>query len=151
MFKKSFKEYDILSSSQSLQGEMDHGHSLLKTLRERSEQAVPFLDDPRASRLERDVLTGRSQLEELTLGLQEEHASLERSIVLYKDFQERFKSQIQWLRETRGLISSTVEPRAELYQRKAQLTKYKVGESMSISNTLYSPSFERFLLITAAL
>ncbi|KAL0164549.1 hypothetical protein M9458_040302, partial [Cirrhinus mrigala] len=78
-------------------------------------QAVSFLDDPGASRLEREVQTGRSQLEELILGLREEHATLERSIVLYKDFQERYKSQIH----------STVEPKAELYQRKAQLNKYK--------------------------
>lgn len=124
---------------------MDHGHSLLKTLRERSEQAVPFLDDPGASKLERDVQTGRSQLEKLTLGLQEEHATLERRIVLYKDFQERYKSQMQWLRETRGLLSSTVEPRAELYQRKAQLTKYKV-QSMSIKSAIFL-YFEMLLLI----
>lgn len=126
---------------------MDHGHSLLKTLRERSEQAVPFLDDPGASKLERDVQTGRSQLEKLTLGLQEEHATLERRIVLYKDFQERYKSQMQWLRETRGLLSSTVEPRAELYQRKAQLTKYKV-QSMSIKSAIFL-YFEMLLLISS--
>lgn len=105
---------------------MDQGHSLLKTLRERAEQAVSFLDDPGASKLEREVQTGRSQLEELILGLREEHATLERSIVLYKDFQERYKSQMQWLRETRALLCPTVGPKAELYQRKAQLNKYKV-------------------------
>ncbi|XP_073712130.1 nesprin-1 isoform X2 [Misgurnus anguillicaudatus] len=118
---------------ESLQREMDHGHSLLKTLRERSEQAISFLDDPGASKLERDVEMGRSQLEEVILGLQEEHATLERSIVLYKDFQERYKSQMQWLRETRALLSSTVEPRAELYQRKAQLAKYKAVEQTLLS------------------
>lgn len=107
---------------------MDQGHSLLKTLRESAELAVSFLDDPGASRLEREVQMGRSQLEELILGLREEHVSLERSIVLYKDFQERYKGQMQWLRETRALLSSTVEPKVELYQRKAQLSKYKVGE-----------------------
>uniref|UniRef100_A0A8C2DGG1 Spectrin repeat containing, nuclear envelope 1a n=1 Tax=Cyprinus carpio TaxID=7962 RepID=A0A8C2DGG1_CYPCA len=118
---------------ESLQGDMDQGHSLLKTLRESAEQAVSFLDDPGASKLEREVQTGRSQLEELILGLREEHATLERSIVLYKDFQERYKSQIQWLRETRALLCSTVEPKAELYQRKAQLNKYKAVEQMLLS------------------
>ncbi len=107
---------------------MDQGHSLLKTLRETAEQAVSFLDDPGASKLEREVQTSRSQLEEFILGLREEHATLERSIVLYKDFQERYKSHIQWLRETRALLCSTVEPKAELYQRKAQLNKYKVDD-----------------------
>ncbi|XP_043075052.1 nesprin-1 isoform X1 [Puntigrus tetrazona] len=118
---------------ESLQGDMDQGHSLLKTLREGAEQAVSFLDDPGASRLEREVQTGRSQLEELILGLREEHATLERSIVLYKDFQERYKSQMQWLRETRALLCSTVEPKAELYQRKAQLNKYKAVEQTLLS------------------
>uniref|UniRef100_A0A8C1T930 Spectrin repeat containing, nuclear envelope 1a n=1 Tax=Cyprinus carpio TaxID=7962 RepID=A0A8C1T930_CYPCA len=65
---------------ESLQGDMDQGHSLLKTLRESAEQAVSFLDDPGASKLEREVQTGRSQLEELILGLREEHATLERSL-----------------------------------------------------------------------
>ncbi|XP_067272909.1 nesprin-1 isoform X4 [Pseudorasbora parva] len=118
---------------ESLQGEMDQGHGLLKTLRETTEQAVSFLDDPGASRLEREVQTGRSQLEELILGLREEHATLEKSIVLYKDFQERYKGQMQWLRETRALLSSTVEPKAELYQRKAQLAKYKAVEHSLLS------------------
>ncbi|XP_048062412.1 nesprin-1 isoform X1 [Megalobrama amblycephala] len=118
---------------ESLQGEMDQGHSLLKTLRETTELAVSFLDDSGASRLEREVQTGRSQLEELILGLREEHATLERSIVLYKDFQERYKGQMQWLRETRALLSSTVEPKAELYQRKAQLAKYKAAEHSLLS------------------
>ncbi|XP_016311636.1 nesprin-1-like isoform X6 [Sinocyclocheilus anshuiensis] len=118
---------------ESLQGDMDQGHSLLKTLREVAEQAVSFLDDPGASRLEKEVRTGRSQLEELILGLREEHATLERSIVLYKDFQERYKSQMQWLRETRALLSSTVEPKVELYQRKAQLNKYKAVEQTLLS------------------
>uniref|UniRef100_A0A8C1T562 Spectrin repeat containing, nuclear envelope 1a n=1 Tax=Cyprinus carpio TaxID=7962 RepID=A0A8C1T562_CYPCA len=118
---------------ESLQGDMDQGHSLLKTLRESAEQAVSFLDDPGASKLEREVQTGRSQLEELILGLREEHATLERSLVLYKDFQERYKSQMQWLKETRALLSSTVEPKVELYQRKAQLNKYKAVEQMLLS------------------
>uniref|UniRef100_A0A8C2KL13 Spectrin repeat containing, nuclear envelope 1a n=1 Tax=Cyprinus carpio TaxID=7962 RepID=A0A8C2KL13_CYPCA len=118
---------------ESLQGDMDQGHSMLKTLRENAEQAVSFLDDPGASRLEKEVRTGRSQLEELILGLREEHATLERSLVLYKDFQERYKSQMQWLKETRALLSSTVEPKVELYQRKAQLNKYKAVEQTLLS------------------
>ncbi|TRY57107.1 hypothetical protein DNTS_023982 [Danionella cerebrum] len=67
---------------ESLQGEMDQGHSLLKTLRENAELAISFLDDPGASRLEREVQMGRSQLEELVLGLREEHVTLERSSIV---------------------------------------------------------------------
>ncbi|XP_052391485.1 nesprin-1 isoform X1 [Carassius gibelio] len=113
---------------ESLQEDMDEGHSLFKTLRGNAEQTVCFLDNPGASRLEKEVRTGRSQLEELILGLREEQATLERSIVLYKDFQKRYKCQMQWLGETRALLSSTVEPKVELYQRKAQLNKYKAVE-----------------------
>uniref|UniRef100_A0A8B9L0L9 Spectrin repeat containing, nuclear envelope 1a n=1 Tax=Astyanax mexicanus TaxID=7994 RepID=A0A8B9L0L9_ASTMX len=70
---------------ETLQGDMDHGHRLLKTLREKVEQAISFLDDSSASKLEREVQAGRSHLEELILGLRAEHSTTERRILLYKD------------------------------------------------------------------
>uniref|UniRef100_A0AAR2ILP8 Spectrin repeat containing, nuclear envelope 1b n=1 Tax=Pygocentrus nattereri TaxID=42514 RepID=A0AAR2ILP8_PYGNA len=129
---------------ESLQGNMDHGHSLLKTLRERVEQAVSFLDDSGASKLEKDVQAGRSQLEELILGLRTEHGTTERSILFYKEFQERYKAQLQWLSETRALFNSSVEPKAELYQRRAQLAKYKAVEQALLSrNSAVSSVLEK--------
>lgn len=107
---------------------MDEGHALFKTLREKAEQAVSFLDESGASALEKEVQESRSQLEELGLGLRAEHGATEKSTMLYKEFQERYKSQLQWLRETRALLGSSAEPKAELYQRKAQLAKYKVRQ-----------------------
>lgn len=130
---------------QSQLGDMDHGHSLLKTLRERVEQAASFLDDSGACKLEKEVQAGRSRLEELILGLRTVHGTTERSVLVYKEFQERYKAQLQWLSETRALFSSSVEPKAELYQRRAQLAKYKVKDlallqrNQSISETVLQP------------
>ncbi|MCJ8743979.1 hypothetical protein PDJAM_G00100910, partial [Pangasius djambal] len=118
---------------ESLQRDVDEGHALFKTLREKAEQAVSFLDESGACKLEREVQESRSQLEELGLGLRAEHGATEKSMMLYKEFQERYKTQMQWLRETRALLSSSAEPKAELYQRKAQLAKYKVLEQSLLS------------------
>uniref|UniRef100_A0A8C1U557 Spectrin repeat containing, nuclear envelope 1a n=1 Tax=Cyprinus carpio TaxID=7962 RepID=A0A8C1U557_CYPCA len=127
---------------ESLQGDMDQGHSMLKTLRENAEQAVSFLDDPGASILEKEVRTGRSQLEELILGLREEHATLERSLVLYKDFQERYKSQMQWLKETRALLSSTVEPKAveQTLLSRDSAVSFVLEKGETLVTLLHSPS-----------
>lgn len=113
---------------QTLQSELQHGHNFLKSLRERAEQAAGFLDEAGAESLGAEVEARLAQLEELAGGLRQERSFLERAILLAKEFQDRYKAQVQWLVETRALLSTPVEPKAELYQRRAQLAKYKVQQ-----------------------
>lgn len=115
-----------LRFAQSLQSELQHGHGFLKSLRERAEQAAGFLDEAGAERLGGEVEARLAQLEELAGGLRQEHSFLERASFLSKEFQDRYKAQAQWLVETRALLNTPVELKAELYQRRAQLSKYKV-------------------------
>ena len=115
-----------LSLTQVLQSELQHGHSFLKSLRERAEQAAGFLDETGAESLGGEVEGRLAQLEELAGGLRQEHSFLDRALLLAKEFQDRYKGQAQWLVETRALLNTPVEPKAELYQRRAQLAKYKV-------------------------
>ncbi|XP_071335456.1 nesprin-1 isoform X2 [Trachinotus anak] len=110
---------------EALQSELQHGHSFLKSLRERAEQAAGFLDEAGAESLGGEVEARLAQLEELAGGLRQEHSFLERALLLAKEFQDRHKAQAQWLVETRALLNTPVEPKAELYQRRAQLAKYK--------------------------
>lgn len=121
----------MLLSSQILQSELQHGHSFLKSLRERAEQAAGFLNEAGAENLGAEVEARLAQLEELAGGLRQERSFLERALLLTKEFQDRYKAQAHWLVETRVLLSSPVEPKAELYQRKAQLAKYKVSKCHS--------------------
>ncbi|XP_060722109.1 nesprin-1 isoform X2 [Tachysurus vachellii] len=118
---------------EALQRDVDEGHALFKTLREKAEQAVSFLDESGTCQLEKEVQESRSRLEELGLGIRAEHGATEKSAMLYKEFQERYKTQLQWMRDTRALLGSSAEPKAELYQRKAQLAKYKVLEQTLLS------------------
>lgn len=67
-----------------------------------------------------------AQLEELAGALRQKHSFLQRALLLAKEFQDRYKAQAQWVAETRALLSNPVEPKAELYQRRALLAKYKV-------------------------
>ncbi|XP_074471039.1 nesprin-1-like isoform X4 [Sebastes fasciatus] len=110
---------------ETLQSELQHGHSFLKSLRERAEQAAGFLDEAGAESLGGEVEARLAQLEELAGGLRQEHSFLQRALLLAKEFQDRYKAQAQWLVETKALLSSPVEPKAELYQRRALLAKYK--------------------------
>lgn len=118
----------VFSSSQTLQSDLQHGHSLLKSLREWAEQAAGFLDEAGAESLGAEVEARLAQLDELTGGMRQEHGFLERALLLAKEFQERYKAQAQWLAETRALLSFPMEPKAELYQRRAQLAKYKARQ-----------------------
>ncbi|XP_056150129.1 nesprin-1-like [Lampris incognitus] len=110
---------------EALQAELQQGHSLLKALREQAERAASILEEAGAEALGGEVEARLAQLEELAGGLRQEHSSLERAVLLVKEFQDRYKAQTQWLVETRTLLSAPVEPKAELYQRRAQLAKYK--------------------------
>ena len=74
-----------------------------------------------------------AQLEELTVGLRQTHSFLQRAFLLAKEFQDRYKDQVQWLLETSALLSTPVEPKAELYQRRAMLAKYKVVQQHCLS------------------
>lgn len=114
--------------NQTLQAELQKGHNFLKSLRERAEQAAGFLDEAGAESLGGEVEARLAQLEELAGGLRQERSFLERALLLAKEFQDRYKAQVQWLVETRALLSTPVEPKAELYQRRAQLAKYKVKQ-----------------------
>ncbi|XP_077366762.1 nesprin-1 isoform X9 [Festucalex cinctus] len=114
-----------LKKLESLQSDLHHGHSFLKSLRERAEQAANFLNEAGAESLGVEVEARLSQLEEMAGWLRTEHSFLERASLLAKEFQERYKAQAHWLVETKTLLCSPPEPKAELYQRRAQLAKYK--------------------------
>ncbi|XP_052352542.1 nesprin-1-like isoform X4 [Oncorhynchus keta] len=122
-----------MKTLEALQGDMEQGHSFLKTMREKTERAVAFLEEPEAEQLREEVDAHRSQLEGLMAGLRTEHSSLEKCISLSKDFLDKYKAQAQWLAETKALLSSPIELKAELYQKKAQLAKYK-----TIQQTVHS-------------
>lgn len=106
---------------------MEQGHTYLKTVKEKSEQAMVFLEEPEAEQLRDEVDASFLQLQELMDTLRAEHSSLEKCISLSKDFMDKYKAQTQWLIETKNFLLSSVEPKAELYQKKAQLAKYKVA------------------------
>ncbi|KAJ0008744.1 hypothetical protein NQD34_016159 [Periophthalmus magnuspinnatus] len=110
---------------ESFQTDMEQGHTYLKTMREKTERAMAFLEEPEAEQLKEEVDAHLSQLESLMLALRAEHSSLEKCISLSKDFMDKYKTQAQWVLETKNLLAATVEPKAELYQKKAQLAKYK--------------------------
>ncbi|XP_027140369.1 nesprin-1 isoform X4 [Larimichthys crocea] len=110
---------------ETLQSELQHGHGFLKSLRERAEKAAGFLNEAGAESLGGEVEARLAQLEELAGGLRQKHSFLQRALLLAKEFQDRYKAQAQWLVESRALLSTPVEPKAELYQRRALLAKYK--------------------------
>lgn len=113
--------------NQALQGDMELGHTFLKTMREKTERAMAFLEESEADQLKKEINDCLSQLEGLTGALRFELTAQEKCIQLSKDFLDKYKAQTQWLNEIKSLLVSSVELKAELYQKKAQLAKYKVS------------------------
>lgn len=109
---------------------MKMGHTFLKTMREKTDRAMMFLEESEGEQLKEEVDTQLSQLESLIRALRSELSTTEKSIQLSKDFLDKYKAQTQWLTETKSLLASPVEPKAELYQKKAQLAKYKVSKTL---------------------
>lgn len=112
---------------QALQADMELGHTFLKNMREKTEQAMVFLEESEAEQLKKEINSHLSQLDGLTGALRVELSAQEKCIQLSKDYLDKYKAQSQWLNETKSLLVSSVELKAELYQRKAQLAKYKVS------------------------
>lgn len=135
-------------SFQSLQADMEQGHLYLKTMREKTERVIPFLEEPEAEQLKEEVDIRLFKLEELMAALRMEHSSLEKCMLLSKDFMDKYKSQAQWVVETKNFLESSLEPKAELYQKKAQLAKYKVHSDGSVMlGLMLSQAFSRYLQV----
>lgn len=125
---------------------MEQGHGFPKTMREKTERAMAFLEEPEALKLKEEVDERLSQLEGLTAALRAEHSALEKCIALSRDFLDKYKTQAQWLAETKALLGCSVEPKAELYQKKAQLAKYRVAQWLLIIHSFIS--YKLYILYT---
>lgn len=111
---------------QALQSDMELGHTYMKATREKTGRAMEFLEEEEAEQLRVDVDAQLSRLEGLTGMLRAEQGLLEKSLQLSKEFLDKYKGQAQWLEETKALLHLPLEPKIELYEKKAQLAKYKV-------------------------
>lgn len=105
---------------------MEKGHSLLKSAREKGERALVYLDDSEADSLRSEIHGHVEQLNELTSTVRKEHVTLEKGLHLAKEFSDKYKALTQWIAEYQEILHVPEEPKMELYEKKAQLSKYKV-------------------------
>lgn len=122
------------SLPQGLLKDMDKGHSLLKSAREKGERALKYLEDGEAEMLRKDIHEHVEQLKELTSTVRKEHMTLEKGLLLAKEFSDKYKALTQWISEYQEILHTPEEPKMELYEKKAQLSKYKVGCRSSLTN-----------------
>jgi nesprin-1 len=109
---------------------MEKGHSLLKSAREKGERAMKFLEEGEAEMLRKDIQDRVEQLKDLTSTVRKEHMTLEKGLHLAKEFSDKCKALARWIAEYQELLHSPEEPKMELYEKKAQLSKYKVGSAL---------------------
>ncbi|XP_061480140.1 nesprin-1 isoform X3 [Rhineura floridana] len=118
---------------EGLMSDMDVGHNLLKSAREKGERAIKYMKGNEGEQLKKEMSDCVEQLDEMTSSLRKEHTTLEKSLHLTKEFLDKYKVQSQWLSEYQNILHATVDPKMELYEKKAQLSKYK-----SIQQTVLS-------------
>ena len=106
---------------------MEKGQSLLKSTREKGERALKYLEDGEAETLRKEIHDHMEQLKELTGTVRKEHMTLEKGLHLTKEFSDKYKALTQWIAEYRDILHGPEEPKMELYEKKAQLSKYKVS------------------------
>ena len=105
---------------------MEKGQSLLKSAREKGERALKYLEDAEAETLRKEIHNHVERLKELTSTVRKEHMTLEKGLHLTKEFSDKYKALTQWIAEYRDILHGPKEPKMELYEKKAQLSKYKV-------------------------
>lgn len=113
---------------------MEKGHSLLKSAREKGEKALEFLEDGEANTLRNEIHGHVEQLKELTSTVRKEHMTVEKGLHLAKEFSDKYKALTQWITEYQEILHLPEEPKMELYEKKAQLSKYKVTCCYSWTN-----------------
>uniref|UniRef100_A0A4W3HCF8 Nesprin-1 n=1 Tax=Callorhinchus milii TaxID=7868 RepID=A0A4W3HCF8_CALMI len=110
--------------------DIDAGNGLLKMIREKGEKAIEYLEGDEAKQLRKEMNDHITQLEELTGAIRRERGNLEKCLYLTKEFLDKYQSQTKWLAEYQAILQIPVEPKAELYEKKAQLAKYKVSQTI---------------------
>lgn len=113
---------------QDLMSDMDVGHNLLKSAREKGEKAIKYMEANEGEQLKKEINGCVEQLDEMTSSIRKEHTTLEKCLHLTKEFLDKYKVQTQWLSEYQIVLHTTVDPKMELYEKKAQLSKYKVNK-----------------------
>ncbi|NXT73431.1 SYNE1 protein, partial [Zapornia atra] len=116
-----------------LLSDMDIGHSLLKSAREKGERAIKYMEENEVNQLRKEIGDHVEQLEELAGSIRKEHMTSEKCLQLAKEFSDKYKAQTQWVMEYQAILHAPAEPKSELYEKKAQLSKYK-----SIQQTVLS-------------
>ncbi|XP_045150652.1 nesprin-1 [Echinops telfairi] len=114
--------------------DMEKGQSLLKSAREKAERALPFLGDGEAETLRTETHGHVEQLKELTSTVRKERMALEKGMHLAKEFSDKYKAQTQWAAEYQEILHTPEVPKMELYEKKAQLSKYKSLQQMVLSH-----------------
>ncbi|XP_010149958.1 PREDICTED: nesprin-1-like, partial [Eurypyga helias] len=116
-----------------LLSDMDIGHSLLKSAREKGERAIKYMEENEVDQLRKEITEHLEQLEELAGSIRKEHMTSEKCLQLAKEFSDKYKAQTQWVTEYQAILHAPAEPKSELYEKKAHLSKYK-----SIQQTVLS-------------
>lgn len=111
--------------------DMEVGHSLLKSAREKGERAIKYIEEIEAEQLKKQISDYVEQLDEMTCSIRKECTTLEKCLHLTKEFLDKYKVQTQWLTDYQIILHNTVDPKMELYEKKAQLSKYKVNILLS--------------------
>ncbi|XP_038195664.1 nesprin-1 isoform X2 [Arvicola amphibius] len=128
MMGKKLKTLEVLLK------DMEKGHSLLKSAREKGERAVKFLEENEAEELRKEIHSHMEQLKDLTGTVRKEHMSLEKGLHLAKEFSDKCKALTRWMAEYQEILHTPEEPKMELYEKKAQLSKYKSLQQMVLSH-----------------
>ncbi|XP_013912844.1 PREDICTED: nesprin-1-like [Thamnophis sirtalis] len=127
MEKKMQKLEDLMS-------DMDVGHSLLKSAREKGERAIKYIEENEAEQLKKQISDYVEQLDEMTCSIRKESTTIEKCLHLTKEFLDKYKIQTQWLTDYQIILHNTVDPKMELYEKKAQLSKYKTVQQTILSH-----------------
>ncbi|KAM6459267.1 nesprin-1-like [Liasis olivaceus] len=127
MEKKMQKLEDLMS-------DMEVGHSLLKSAREKGDRAIKYIEGNEAEQLKKQVSDYVEQLDEMTCSIRKECTTLEKCLHLTKEFLDKYKVQTQWLTDYQIILHNTVDPKMELYEKKAQLSKYKTVQQTILSH-----------------
>ncbi|GCC32670.1 hypothetical protein chiPu_0011134 [Chiloscyllium punctatum] len=101
---------------------------------EKSERAIEYLEGPEAQGLRESMDGHIGQLNELTSSIRRERGNLEKCLYLTKEFLDKYQSQTKWLAEYQAILQIPVEPKVELFEKKAQLAKYKAIQQTIVSH-----------------
>ncbi|XP_035829646.1 nesprin-1-like, partial [Aplysia californica] len=108
-----------------IQGALDQGHTILRTVLDSCEKTLPNTNQRGVHIIRNEADTAKSDYENILTQVSQVKRSLEGSLGHWEDFEHLFQQMSDWITDVERRLGSSPDFKADLPEKRSSLEKYK--------------------------